>query len=339
MGENHSIIFLTPDGRKENVMITLKKSRGKIRIKKIVPANESISDVYTIFSKYTDETLAKGLAAIYKKAIGTEEFVILENNSVVYELSFNYGSPGFEKCEAFKKMIDVLTASGMTVDTAYECASAVFFAKEDANEHMKKVVEEIARKNAIAQERLPWIPAGYRYYTGNMYEGIVIADKYGNQFTYVPYLDIYVSRYEISRDEDGYAASVPDRIPWVNVSYKDAYNAAIKFDPSANSDLLTSTIVNAIGESIFNKTGKRPSLSFYTGTAPIRTGAIPQNMVYNIDCFIGNHYCMLKTKSARKSVKVFGSSYYSNLHYDEFNDYKTVPSKEVGFRICLKRNS
>lgn len=263
----------------------------------------------------------------------------------MYELTFYYGNPSFEESKIFKKMIEVLRASGMTEDTAYECATSVFFAKEEAEEYRKKAADEKARINSIAQEKLPWMPAGYMYYTGNMYEGIVIADKYGNQFTYVPYLDIYVSRYEISKGNNGYPASVPDRRAWVNVSYKEAYNAAKSFDPSANSNLLTAGICKRIMRAITQKTqiDNHIILRCLTGIE-FRTGASPQSMIYNIDCLVGNHYCMLLSEKHSKKVPVYGTSYKTgneNILSILANgvDYMAVPSKEIGFRICLRRNS
>ena len=320
-------------------MIILKDNGRNIRIKKIIPCNVEPEDVICIFSKYVDKALATGLASIYKSAIGDEEFVILEKESKIYELNLRNSSPDFKESEKFKKMMTVLETSGLNTNDSLKCISEVFFADENAEADRKKKLEERERIEKIAKELPTWLPKGYKYLTGNMYTGIVIVDKYGNEFTYVPYLEIYVSRYEISLDKNGYASSIPDRKAWVNVKYKDALAAAENFDPENKSGLLKS--VKEIRESIIRKTGKDYPEVVYTGITELRTGAMKENMIYNIDCLVGNHYCMLKSTDSRKYTTAYGASYTEKEIWGLkiFPESFTVskPQPDIGFRICLRR--
>lgn len=320
-------------------MINLRSEDRNIRIKKIIPSNVEPEDVISIFSKYVDQALATGLASIYKSAIGNTEFVIFETESKVYELEFNYGGPRLKESKKFERLMTVLMTSGMNKETAFKCISEVFFAEENAEADRKEKLAEKARIDRIAKEMPTWMPKGYKYLTGNMYEGLVVVDQYGNQFTYVPYLEIYVSRYEISLDSEGYVSSLPDKKAWVNMKYKDAYEAATKFDPANKSDLLTS--VEKIWEAIERKTEKKSTFHVvYDGTVEIRTGAIPENMRYNIDCLVGNHYCILKSANPGNRASAYGLSYIKEKY-----DFRCFPSsvtldkprKDVGFRICLRR--
>ena len=318
-------------------MIILKDNGRNIRIKKIIPCNVEPEDVICIFSKYVDKALATGLSSIYKSAIGDEEFVILEKESKIYELNLRNSPPDFKESEKFKKMMTVLETSGLDTNESLKCISEVFFAEENAEADRKKKLEERARIEKIAKELPTWLPKGYKYLTGNMYTGIVIVDQCGNEFTYVPYLEIYVSRYEISLDKDGYASSIPDRKAWVNVKYKDALAAAENFDPTNKSDLLTS--ITEITEAITKKTGKDHPRIVYNGSVELRTGAMPENMVYNIDCLIGNHYCMLKGLNSNNDFEAYGTAYTKDSTYIMYNAAISFKKKrpDIGFRICLRR--
>ena len=318
-------------------MIILKDNGRNIRIKKIIPCNVEPEDVICIFSKYVDKALATGLSSIYKSAIGDEEFVILEKESKIYELNLRNSPPDFKESEKFKKMMTVLETSGLDTNESLKCISEVFFAEENAEADRKKKLEEKARIEKIAKELPTWLPKGYKYLTGNMYTGIVIVDQYGNEFTYVPYLEIYVSRYEISLDKDGYASSIPDRKAWVNVKYKDALAAAENFDPTNKSDLLTS--ITEITEAITKKTGKDYPRIVYNGSVELRTGAMPENMVYNIDCLIGNHYCMLKGLNSNNDFEAYGTAYTKDSTDIMYNAAISFKKKrpDIGFRICLRR--
>lgn len=319
-------------------MIILKENDRDIRIKKVIPCNVEPEDVISIFSKYVDKTLAAGLASIYKSAIGDEEFVILENESKIYELNFKYGSPSFDESEIFKKMMTVLETGGLSNKNALKCISEVFFAKENAEADRKKKLAEKARIEEIANEMLTWMPKGYKYLTGNMYTGIVIVDEYGNEFTYVPYVDIYVSRYEISLDKDGYVSSIPDRKAWVNMKYKEALAAAEDFDPKNKSGLLKS--VKKIREAIIRKTGNDYPEVVYAGNVELRTGAMKENMIYNIDCLVGNHYCILESADPRHDTRIYGTSYEEKEGFIRYKAQMLTLSKhrpDTGFRICLRR--
>ena len=322
-------------------MINLKHEGKDIRIKKINPTQVNIQDAVLILSKYYNQSISQYLANIYMKVIGYEEFVVLKKDSTIYELSFSSsGCINFEKSEKFNNLLKVLLQGSLSEDSAYKCAVALFFLEENAVLERKRISQEQERIQCTARELPTWMPVGYKYVTGNMYEGIVIEDDYGNQFTYIPYMEIYISRYEISLNEYGRPVSLPDRKPWVNMSYKEAEKAAREFDPVYNSGLLTS--MKNVMESINKKTGIRYPFEVYHGHVELRTGAIPQNMIYNIDCLSGNHYCILQMKQKRnKNFKVAGYSYRKirDEIWDRGISYIPLPSKYAGIRICLRRDS
>ena len=311
-------------------MIIFKDMDKDVRVKKVVPYDVEAEDITVIFSKYVEPSLAGGLAAIYKSVIGNQEFLILKDNGKIYELSFNEDKPEIKVSEKFEKMMTVLTTAGLNVSKSLNCIFDVFFADE---------VEYSGGKKKLCNERPAWIPSGYKYLTGDMYTGYVIVDDCGNEFTYVPYMDIYVSRYEISLNKNHTIASLPEKDAWVNVKYKEAYKAAKNFDPKNKSDLLDS--VKQIVEAISKKTGKEYPGTVYCGNVELKTGSMPENMLYNIDCLVGNHYCILKfDKDVSSYTHAYGASYKGERKYPHLNgEEKTFssPSPEIGFRICLKR--
>lgn len=311
-------------------MIIFKDRDRDVRVKKVVPCDVEAEDITVIFSKYVEPSLAGGLAAIYKSVIGNQEFIILKDNGKIYELSFNEDKPEIEVSEKFEKMMTVLTTTGLNEMQSLGCIFDVFFANE---------VADSGRKKKLSNEKPTWMPSGYKYLTGDMYTGFVIVDDCGNEFTYVPYMDIYVSRYEISLNKNHTIASLPEKDAWVNVKYKEAYNAAKNFDPKNKSDLLDS--VEQIVEAISKKTGKKYPETVYCGNVELKTGSMPENMLYNIDCLVGNHYCILKSKkNVYSSTYAYGKSYKDGKKYMLFHGDMMAfsrPSPDIGFRICLRR--
>lgn len=324
-------------------MIILNQKSGDIRVKKITPLNVNIRAIELIISEYVGEAIAMNFAQMYISLIaGRSDMLIIEKDSEVYELEDCFGVH-LKPCDEFTKFEHALRSAGLKDEKAYQCAISAFMAPEDfetvQNNLMRKRKEKLEASQRIASEPPTWIPNGYKHIGGNMLTGIVIADKYGNEFTYIPYMDIYVSRYEISEGEYGWGRSVAGEKAWVNIKYKQALKVAKEFDPNSNSDLLSS--ISAIKESISRKTGIEFPRVVYSGKVELRTGAMPENMIYNIDCLVGNHYCILKSKYPRQQVRVGGSAYIKKnddfIYHDE-QEFTNVPNNVTGFRICLSRD-
>lgn len=137
-----------------------------------------------------------------------------------------------------------------------------------------KNIRKISSKN-------PYIPEGFEHVEGEVEDGYVIKDKYGNQYVWVPvetgiltrttitdrdYEDssssatglvnsvaknfgFYVARYESSAYQANgtkFAASLPDQKPWTNVTYHDASEAA---ENTANVLQYPEDMVTAISSS------------------------------------------------------------------------------------------
>lgn len=123
-----------------------------------------------------------------------------------------------------------------------------------------KVSIEVTNIREISSDN-PYIPEGFEHIGGEVDTGFVIQDKFGNQFVWVPvpsgiltrstmmstdYSDsnsyatslvnsvaknygFYMARFEASPYEDGdrkVAASLPEKMPWTDVTYREAEEAA-----------------------------------------------------------------------------------------------------------------
>lgn len=322
-------------------MITFKENDEIVRINKIDPCQLDIKDVFLVVSKYADETTAMDIAKSFMTMLGYNDIVFIQRETRVYELSFPDWLCSVSESKKYQKLKELLLEKGINCDVINECAISLLFLDDKTIQmENEKIKREQEKNSSIAREMPSWMPANFKYLMGNMYDGIVITDQYGNQFTYIPYLEIYVSRYEISLNDYGVPASVPGRRAWVNVDYKTALKAATEFSALNNSDLLTN--VNDIMEAIRRKTGKSVPDIVYEGNIELRTGAMSENMIYNIDCLSGNHFCMMKTSNNyRKSALVHGQSYKIKdvAYYQNYIERREVPSRQVGFRICLKKES
>ena len=277
------------------------------------------------------------IAKLFLTMIGHKErlFLIDYKKRMGYEFDTHYDRPTFKESDIFQSLLnEIRTKLDFGYERAYECTQIAFLTSDRiAIEMAKKQAAEYEKKRIEEENKNPnWIPVGYHHVTGNLKTGYVVADEYGNEFTYIPYMDIYISRYEISRDSRGNARSIPGMRAWVNVKYREALTAAETFDPENNSTLLGSLeqIIDAI------KMAKGSLVAKYSGKAEIKTGTRTENMDYNIDCLIGNHFCMLKTKDRKNYGKKIDGASYLNKHSGMY-DGVTAPSKEIGFRICLKK--
>ena len=285
---------------------------------------------------YIPERYIKPMAETACRIFANREYVFIDSDDEMYELSYE--------------------GKQLSLKTSKMCTAMVLTVSRDISEDGKSNLYDFARKTIIACDyarirkfenckennpKAPWIPKGYHHVTGDTYTGYVVSDKIGNEFTYIPYLDIYVSRYEISKGSAGEARSVPKARVWTNVSFKEASKAARKFDPVNKSSLLSSIVdvENAVKEHLQHVKFGTKVVFTYSGVTEIKTGAIPENMVYNLDCLYGNHYCIVDNGTREGTAE--GSSYKDSKGYDDtyiMSDSHAVPSKETGFRICLRRD-
>ena len=294
-------------------------------------------DILLQAEEYRDER--EPLAEKLCKLLGEKEYVFVIKDSEIYELSIINGKPVIHESQLFQFMVFNLRKVCDRGNYTVEIAKQVLLSCDS---------DRLARqvKTKKREQMKVWRPRGYTHVEGDIYSGYVIADKKGNQFVFIPYLDIYISRYEISQGPSGEARSVPNARAWTNLTYKQAEKAAKKFDPNYNSSLVPSLndVVSAIRQLIDSSYVNHKIRFMYNGNVEIKTGAYPSSMGYNIDCLFGNHYCMIELPnvSKDKSGKVHGFSYRSERKSCYPNEgieaYITIPSKEVGFRICLKRD-
>ena len=324
-------------------MNTLRNEKGKVRINKITPLNVNIKAVEYIISEFTNEANAKKLASLFINLIsGNEDILVLERNSEISQVIVDYIGFRIDRCKKASDFEELVMATGLSRDIAHRCTIATFLDFKnimyDDAIFLQKQKEEMKKRQEIAKETPTWIPNGYKQVEGDMMSGIVISDRHGNEFTYIPYMEVYISRYEISQDEYGCAKSVAGEKAWVNIDGKHARKVARQFDPNANSDLVND--IAAIKESIYRKTGNVFPDIVYDGSAEIRTGGIPENMIYNIDCLTGNHYCILKEpfNCMKNSFSIDGYAYNeTKISYSLSEKYIIKGNKFTGFRICLYR--
>lgn len=286
---------------------------------------------------YIPERYKEPMAEMACRIFGNREYVFIDSDDAMYELSYEREQVVLKTSKMCAAMVLEVSSRIRTndVDNLYELARKTIRACDYA-----RIIKFENRKED--GQKASWIPKGYRHVTGNTYTGYVVADKKGNEFTYIPYLDIYVSRYEISKGSTGEARSVPGARVWTNVTFKEASKAAKKFDPVNKSSLLSSIrdVENAVKEYLQKVKFGTKVIFTCDGNVEFKTGERPENMVYNLDCLYGNHYCIIDGDNG--DVTAEGLSYSDSGYYSMDVNIKSAeqgfPSKEVGFRICLKRD-
>lgn len=193
-----------------------------------------------------------------------------------------------------------------------------------------------------------WIPEGFEYFTGDVETGYVVKDTKGNEFTYCPATDEYISRYEISKGDDGAPMSVPGKDVWVNITRKEAKELAKSFAVDGTSDLIENADWDKMWEFLSTKIGRALVFddstsigAYYNNGGKVRTGENSSFMTYNIDCLAGNHWCITNGIDKNGYVVLRGGSYYCNGDYlpmastsDISPDFRFY---DIGFRIVLKK--
>ncbi|HBC83922.1 MAG TPA: hypothetical protein DCZ30_00230, partial [Clostridiales bacterium] len=252
--------------------------------------------------EYVGRRAVKDIATAVMELAVDDNQIIAEIQNNMYKLVLNNNVPSFEEYDLKGTLAKVLIEKGFTVDDANECVDSMLATTVESNQTNKP----------------SWIPEGFEYYTGDLDTGYVVRDKKGNEFTYMPATDEYISRYEISKGDDGVTPmSVPGRPAWTKITQDEAIKAAKSFAPNCNSDLIEDyEYWRKMCEFISNKIGKSlvyddstPIGAYYNNGGEVDTGENPAFMVYNIDCLAGNHWCITNEETGESFIVVCGGSY------------------------------
>ena len=258
-----------------------------------------------------------------------------------------------------------------------------------------KNIREVSASN-------PYMPDGFEYVTGEVDSGYIIQDRYGNQYVWVPvesgiltrttltdreYEDsnstatglvnsvaknfgFYIARFEASAyqaNDVRFAGSVEGQMPWTNITYHDALEAANNTAKALEypEDIITSlpssyawdTTLVWIDQSIINYS-TNTSYGNYSGTV-LPTGGTDSDRVKNICDLAGNvrewttevykdSTTTTTKKSSNKNIEatdyvnrvVRGGSAYINKVANSRNGYpENLTDEYWGFRTVLYKNS
>lgn len=304
----------------------------EVNIKKVSTActSEKIEDVLL---EYVGRRTAKGIIDAVTDIVGDDNVVVAEVNETLYKLILINGVPSFEEYNIKKDVVNALMENGFTEADAIECAEALFATETTKNATISKP---------------DWIPAGFEYFTGDLETGYVVKDKKGNEFTYCPATDEYISRYEISMGDDGAPMSIPGKDAWVSITQEEAKKLAKSFSADGTSNLIGNSEWDKLCEFLSTKIDR--ALVFYDSTSigayynnggEVRTGENSNFMIYNIDCLAGNHWCITNDINPNGYVVLRGGSYCNGGDHrpmaSSSDIYPGRGNNGVGFRIVLKK--
>ena len=247
----------------------------------------------------------------------------------------------------------------------------------------------------------PYVPEGFEHVEGEVDDGFVIQDKYNNQYVWIPVesgiltrttvsdseyeetseyatglinsvaknYGFYISRFEASAYQGNgvkFAASLENQVPWTNVSYKEAEEAAINTASVLQypEDIVTAvtsshawdTTLSWIDQSV-QSYSSNISYGNYSGTI-LSTGATESDKIKNICDLAGNvrewtteiyndpNEEEAKSTSTKKGEEVFqsrvirGGSAYINKIASSRNGYpENLVDEYWGFRLMLYKNN
>lgn len=247
----------------------------------------------------------------------------------------------------------------------------------------------------------PYIPDGFEHVSGEVDDGFIIQDMYGNQYVWIPvesgiltrttltnreYEDsnssatglvnsvaknfgFYLARFEASAyqaNDVRFAGSIEGQMPWTNVTYQDASDAANNTAKALQypEEMITSiansyawdTALTWIDQSVINYS-TNTSYGNYSGTV-LPTGGTESDRVKNICDLAGNVrewtteiYKEVNTTNTKKNNKnidatdyvnrvVRGGSAYINKVANSRNGYpENLTDEYWGFRVVLYKNT
>ncbi len=304
----------------------------KVNIKKVSTActSEKIEDVLL---EYVGRRTAKDIIDAVTDIVGDDNVVVAEVNETLYKLILINGVPSFEECNIKKDVVNALMENGFTEADAIECAEALFATETTKNATISKP---------------DWIPAGFEYFTGDLETGYVVKDKQGNQFTYCPETNEYISRYEISMGDDGAPMSIPGKYAWVSITQEEAKKLAKSFSADGTSNLIGNSEWNKLCEFLSTKIYRALVFddstsigAYYNNGGEVRTGENPNFMIYNIDCLAGNHWCITNDINPKGYVVLRGGSYcIDGIAMPMASTCYIEPDSshgDAGFRIVIKK--
>lgn len=190
----------------------------------------------------------------------------------------------------------------------------------------KEISKNLNVSNIVeASATTPYIPEGFEHLTGEVDEGYVIKDKYGNEFVWIPvptgiltrntnfsadyqeptteltnsvakYYGFYVARYEASKSAGSRVAIIKDATPWTNITYTKAVEYIsnmpedYKYDDYTKTSIVNSyawdTLLAWIDESNESYSSKT-EYGNYSGELA-KTGETSTDIVNNIADLAGN---------------------------------------------------
>lgn len=195
---------------------------------------------------------------------------------------------------------------------------------------------------SIATQEPLWIPTGFKHLTGDMDTGYVVIDSLGNEFTYLPEYDEWISRYAISEGENGMPMSLPNKPAWTNISYNEVKEVIGNFSKSNSykvglinnwNDEISKFIETKIdSELIIKASGRDVYCSIESNV---------QLMAYNIaDLAKDGYYCMTNEKKG-ESIVAGGGTYWSFWDRRPLSSYYDLKPDQrrsiVEFRIVLRK--
>lgn len=284
--------------------------------------------------EYAGRRAIKDIATAVMELAVNDNQIIAEIQNKMYKLVLNNGVPSFEEYNFKCNLVNLLIRKGFTAEDANECTDSMLTTTVEASQSKEPL----------------WIPEGFEYYTGDLDVGYVVKDKKGNEFTYMPATDEYISRYEISKGNDGFTPmSVPGKHAWTNITQAEAKKLATSFAPDCNSDLIKDYdewgkmcefISTKISKSlVYNDS--TPIGAYCNNGGKVNTGDNPKFMIYNIDCLAGNHWCITNEKNEYLNIVVCGGSYNNYGSNKPMMSYCGINPSDgydnVGFRIVLKK--
>ena len=244
----------------------------------------------------------------------------------------------------------VVTSSKATYEVNKNGEYTFIFNKKNG-EHISEniTVDNISEVSA----NTPYIPTGFTHVEGTeVGTGYIIEDAVGNQYVWVPlesgslvrntegssqyeetdytatgfynsaakYYGFYIGRYEASQSNEkglAIAKSIDGEIPWSNVTYEEAYNAALNTATAYDYSGVKTALINSYAWdttlSWINKTivnySSNTSYGNYSGTI-MKTGTTTNDQVNSICDLSGNlrewttevYYPNLPEPVDRKSV-------------------------------------
>ena len=332
---------------------------SQIKVCTIITTIPNFNDIKEVLESYIEKQELNEATTEVSKNYCIEKIICVECKEKMFEIVVKNETPYIEEIRAKKVFEEILEKYKISKESAEQCANKLFklallserrnttiwnckhasnCENKNSNVHNSAVKYNYKpnKEYEYIAKKPTWMPEGFKYYMGDIDSGYVIKDNDGNEYTYNPDSENYVSRHIISKSPAGTPMSLIGQDDWTNISFNEARKIAKKF--AENADVISMDEYYIWKQFMMAKSREINNTNFISHTRSYNENSekyMEQFSIYNI-CFKKENHMIWTTEKIDGLYLVVNTLPYK--HSIKTQTEYADPNKEsesIGFRIVL----